>query len=194
MLLSELIQYYRTKCNLSLEALGTYVQVSKSTIQRWESGETKNIPEAKLKLLSELFEVNIIAFLNGNVKPILGFVKAGYDFYANENILGYEEVTCKEAKQGDFYLRVVGDSMTGSRIYEGDLIYVKKNGEIQSGDLAVILLNSDEVTIKKVIYNDSNILLVSTNPLYEPKVYNELDVKEGRLQIIGKVIHSKISF
>lgn len=110
MKLSELIAYYRKLNNLSLEAIGDYVGVAKSTVKRWESGESKNIPEAKLEKLSELFEIDVPTFLNGQVKPILGYVKAGYDMFASENLLGYEEVTKKEAAQGDYYLKVQGDS------------------------------------------------------------------------------------
>ena len=53
--LKEIIQYYRKKHGWSLETIGDYVGVSKSTIKRWEDGESKHIPETKLEKLSELF-------------------------------------------------------------------------------------------------------------------------------------------
>lgn len=194
MKLSELIRYYRSINGLSLEAIGDYVGVAKSTVKRWESGESKNIPEAKIEKLSELFEINVTAFLHGQVKPILGYVKAGYDLFANENLLGYEEVTMKEAKQGDYYLKVQGDSMSGSRIYDGDLVYVKSCTDVSSGDIAVVLLDQSEVTIKKIIKKEQSIILMATNPSYEPRIYTKEEVERGSLQIIGKVLHSKIQF
>ena len=120
MKLSELLTYYRHRDSLSLESVGDFVGVSKSTVKRWESGESSNVPQARLDRLSELFGIDVPACLQGHVKPILGYVKAGYDLFANENLLGYEEVSAREAAQGDYYLRVQGDSMTGSRIYDGD--------------------------------------------------------------------------
>lgn len=170
MKLSELIAYYRKLNNLSLEAIGDYVGVAKSTVKRWESGESKNIPEAKLEKLSELFEIDVPTFLNGQVKPILGYVKAGYDMFASENLLGYEEVTKKEAAQGDYYLKVQGDSMNGSRIHDGDLVYVKTCSDVENGDIAVVIIDQSEVTIKKILKQEHALVLMATNPAYEPRL------------------------
>ena len=104
MLLRELIGYYRRENGWSLETLGDYVGVSKSTIKRWEAGESKNIPSHRLTKLSELFGIDVGAC--HLIKPILGYVKAGYDLFAQEHVLGYEQVSAKEASQGDYYLKV----------------------------------------------------------------------------------------
>ena len=194
MKLSELIAYYRKLNNLSLEAIGDYVGVAKSTVKRWESGDSKNIPEAKLEKLSELFEIDVPTFLNGQVKPILGYVKAGYDMFASENLLGYEEVTKKEAAQGDYYLKVQGDSMNGSRIHDGDLVYVKTCSDVENGDIAVVIIDQSEVTIKKILKQEHALVLMATNPAYEPRFFDENDIRNKRVQIIGKVLHSKIQF
>ena len=192
--LSELITYYRRINGMSLEAIGDIVGVAKSTVKRWESGESKNIPDSKLEKLSELFGIDVFTFLNGQVKPILGYVKAGYDLFASENLLGYEEVTKKEAGQGDYYLKVQGDSMNGSRINDGDLVYVKTCQDVDNGDIAVVLLDQNEVTIKKILKKEHSLILMATNPFYEPRIFNEEDIKSQRIQIIGKVLHSKIQF
>lgn len=192
--LSELLRYYRSLHNLSLEAVGDYVGVAKSTVKRWESGESRNVPEAKLEKLSELFGIDVMTYLHGQVKPILGYVKAGYDLFASENLLGYEEVTRKEALQGDYYLKVQGDSMIGSRIYDGDLVYVKSCQDVENGDIAVVMLQHSEVTIKKILKKEDALILVATNPAYEPRIFSKEEVAAGEVQIIGKVLHSKISF
>lgn len=194
MKLSELITYYRRINGFSLEAIGDYVGVAKSTVKRWESGESKNIPDVKIQKLSQLFGIDVPTFLNGQVKPILGYVKAGYDLFADENLLGYEEVTKKEAAQGDYYVKVQGDSMSGSRIYDGDLVYVKSCQDVDNGDIALVLLEHNEVTIKKIIKKEHSLILMATNPNYEPRIYDEADIQSHRIQIIGKVLHSKIQF
>ena len=129
-----------------------------------------------------------------HVKPILGYVKAGYDLFANENLLGYEEVSAREAAQGDYYLRVQGDSMTGSRIYDGDLVYVKSCSDVENGDIAVVLLNQNEVTIKKILKKEHTVILMATNPIVEPRVFTQQEIEEGQMKIIGRVLHSKIRF
>lgn len=194
MKLSELLTYYRHRDALSLESVGDFVGVSKSTVKRWESGESSNVPQARLDRLSELFGIDVQACLQGHVKPILGYVKAGYDLFANENLLGYEEVSAREAAQGDYYLRVQGDSMTGSRIYDGDLVYVKSCSDVENGDIAVVLLNQNEVTIKKILKKEHTVILMATNPTVEPRVFTQQEIEEGQMKIIGRVLHSKIRF
>lgn len=190
--LKEIIQYYRKKHGWSLETIGDYVGVSKSTIKRWEDGESKHIPETKLEKLSELFGINVSACIHGTIKPILGYVKAGYDLYAEENLLGYEEVSKCDAKLGDYYLKVQGDSMSGSRIYDGDLVYVKSCQDVKSGDLAVVLIDGQEVTIKKVIKKKDTVILMASNPAYEPRIFIKEEIR--RLTILGKILHVKVYF
>ena len=100
----------------------------------------------------------------------------------------------KEARQGDYYLKVQGDSMNGSRIYDGDLVYVKSCSDVNSGEIAVVLVDRQEVTIKKIIKKEDSLLLVASNPTYEPRLFHGEDLRNGRIQILGKVLHSKIQF
>ena len=194
MKLSELLTYYRHRDSLSLESVGDFVGVSKSTVKRWESGESSNVPQARLDRLSELFGIDVPACLQGHFKPFLGYVKAGYALFANENLLGYEEGSAREAAHGDYYRRVQGDSMTGTRIYDGDLVYVKSCSDVENGDIAVVLLNHSEVTIKKILKKEHTVILMATNPVVEPRVFTQEEIEEGQLKIIGKVLHSKIRF
>ena len=190
--LKDIMQYYRKKHGWSLETIGDYVGVSKSTIKRWEDGESKHIPETKLAKLSKLFGINVSAYMNGCIKPILGYVKAGYDLYAEENLLGYEEVSKADANLGDYYLKVQGDSMRGSRINDGDLVYVKSCQDVNSGEIAVVLIDGQEVTIKKVVKKQDTVILMASNPDYEPRIFIKDEIK--RLTILGKILHVKVYF
>lgn len=190
--LKDIMQYYRKKHGWSLETIGDYVGVSKSTIKRWEDGESKHIPETKLAKLSELFGINVSAYMNGCIKPILGYVKAGYDLYADENLLGYEEVSKADANLGDYYLKVQGDSMNGSKINDGDLVYVKSCQDVNSGEIAVVLIDGHEVTIKKVVKKKDTVILMASNPNYEPRIFIKDEIK--RLTILGKILHVKVYF
>lgn len=193
--LKELVTVYRSKNNLSLEEVGDAVGVSKSTVSRWESGIIKKISLEKQMLLSDLFDINVPDFLDYYfLKPILGTVKAGYNMIVNQDILGYEEVSKHEYDNGDYFLRVKGDSMTGSRIHDGDLVYIKQTQEVENGSIAVVIINDEEVTIKKVIFKDALIILEATNSSYETKYFTREDLETGFIKIIGKVLKSVVYF
>ncbi|WP_342621413.1 S24 family peptidase [Erysipelothrix sp. P66] len=195
MTLQELITIFRARHNLSLEEVGDAVGVSRSTVSRWETGVIKKISLEKQERLSHLFKINVPDYLDYHFfKPVLGVVRAGYDLLAHQDIIGYEEVSKREYDQGDYFLKVVGDSMTGSRIYDGDLIYVKKTREIVSGDIAVVLIQGDEATVKRVILKDNLMILEATNPDYPTRYYNPEEVMMLPVEIIGKVLNVRVDF
>ena len=127
-------------------------------------------------------------------KPIIGIVKAGYDYYAEQNILGYEDVTDQEYMQGDYFLQVSGDSMTGSGIFDGSLVYVQSCQQVQDGEVAVVIINGDEGTIKKIRMKNNMLILEASNPAVETRVYSAQEVQELPIQIIGKVLYCKNTF
>ena len=126
-------------------------------------------------------------------KPIVGVVKAGYDSFANQDIEGYEEVSKNDYDRGDYYLRVKGDSMIGSRIYEGDLILVQKTSDVQSGELGVVMINGDEATVKRIIKKESMLILEASNPKVETRYFTADEVENLPVRIIGKVINVKMN-
>jgi repressor LexA len=77
--------------------------------------------------------------------------------------------------------------MTGSRIYEGDLVLVRKQPEVENGEIAVVRTNESEATLKRVKYVDGTYVLYPDNPKYSPVI-----IKSDNAQIIGKVI--KVEF
>ena len=120
------------------------------------------------------------------VKPILGRVKAGYDLWADQDVEGYVEVGHGDAQNGDYFLRVTGDSMIESHIYEGDLVYVQQCNNVESGKIAVVMIG-DEVTIKIVKFLSDGILLEASNPKYDNRKFTFSQVEELPVRIIGKV-------
>ncbi|KAA0547544.1 helix-turn-helix domain-containing protein [Bacillus sp. BGMRC 2118] len=118
--------------------------------------------------------------------PVLGFIAAGQPILAEEHILDYINIPNPgNFKEGDLFILIVkGDSMTGSRIYEGDKVVVKIQPEVENGEIAVVNVDGDNATLKKVKrYDDGSIWLISTNQNYAPIPLNN---KSAR--IIGKVI------
>lgn len=120
--------------------------------------------------------------------PVLGRVVAGVPVEAVEEILDYEEIVPEMAAQGEhFALRIQGDSME-PRMLAGDVVIVRKQSDADSGDTAVILVNGNEATIKKIKKSDDGIMLIPTNPNYEVMFYSTEQIKTLPVSIIGKVI------
>lgn len=127
--------------------------------------------------------------------PVLGRVIAGIPHEAITDILDYEEIDSELAKTGEFFaLQVKGSSME-PKLYEGDVVIVKKQPTIESGETAIILVNGDEATIKQVKSMDSGIMLIGHNTaVYEPHFYSREDIATLPVQIIGKVIELRRKF
>ncbi len=198
MLKHEIIKERKRQLHLTIEDIMNAVDVSRPTVCRWLSGDTKKINEEKLHKLAEVLQTSPDHLIGKDgqscLKPILGIVKAGYNMYAEENILGYEEVTQKESLQGDFYLKVSGDSMIGSRIHDGDLVYVHACNDVESGQIAIVLIANEEATIKKVIKKEHLLILEATNPNVENRYFTEQEVAELPVKILGRVLHNKVVF
>ena len=120
--------------------------------------------------------------------PILGTVKAGYDYMAQENWEGTIDVDKNLVGNGEEYfaLRVKGDSMSPVLI-ENDIVIVKKQNDFENGDIVVALINGEEATIKKGKKSDAGILLQPFNNNYEPLIFTYNEMKEIPVNIIGIV-------
>lgn len=211
-MLGNKIKELRKEKGLTLKRLGELLNLGESTMSMYESGK-RNPDYETLRKIAEIFECstdyllglsgskgldNFIKSvpsvdLNDLVKiPILGIIKAGEPMYAIENIEGYEYVDGSEAKNGEFfYLRVNGDSMMNARIYDGDLVYVRQQPDVESGEIAVVLVNGYEATLKRVLKTDDSIILQPENPKYKPMVFDSKKVESGYIEIVGKVLHVK---
>ena len=123
--------------------------------------------------------------------PILGAVHAGSPALAIENIEGYEVVDASEISPSHeyFYLRVQGDSMINARIHHGDLVFVRKQDDVASGDIAVVIIDNESAVLKRVLKKGNIIILQSENNAYEPMVFTSAEL--DHIHIIGKVIHVK---
>lgn len=127
--------------------------------------------------------------------PILGRVVAGVPMEAIENIEGYEDLTPSMIGRGEFFaLRIKGKSMEPV-MQDGDLVIVRRQNDIDNGDIAIVSINGDEATCKKVHFRPDGITLVGFNVSeYEPHFYSIKQVQELPLTIIGKVVELRRSF
>lgn len=195
MILKELLTQYELQNNLNHAEMAEKLGVSLSTYYRWLSGESTKLKKNTIKKLSDVLECDIEEVIEEThkLKPILGNVKAGYDLWADQHIEGYIETGKADAQKGDYFLRVIGDSMEGAHIYEGDLVYVQKCDSILSGQIGIVLIG-DEVTIKRVYYKDNLMILEASNPKYESHFFTMKEVEEIPVKIIGLVKYVRRDF
>jgi repressor LexA len=119
---------------------------------------------------------------------VYGKVSAGNGALAANDIIGYEPAEEKFANENYFFLEVSGDSMS-PKIDNGDIVLVKKQSSIDSGAVAVCLVDDEEGVVKKVVYSNNYIELHSFNPLYPVRRFDGADVL--RIRVVGRVIESK---
>ncbi len=120
--------------------------------------------------------------------PLLGMVKAGYNYLANENIIGYVSIDKKIPDPENFFaLKIKGDSMQPI-LYEDDIVIVHKQSDVETGQIAIVLIDNEEATIKKIIKHDDYIELIAYNSYYPARKLNN----EVNFKIIGKVTEARI--
>ena len=193
----------RLEKGFTLAALSKVIGVSDATLQRYESGEIKTIKPDTLVRLADVLACNdpmyILGYESSNYNvyqpnkniPILGTVSAGLPIYAEEN---YEGFTCTDDTSEDLYaLKVKGDSMNAAGINQGDILIFKRQPTVENGEIAVVMVNDNEATVKKFYQNGNQITLFpqSNNPAHQPQIY---DIADTDVRIIGKVVESKTRF
>ena len=191
----------RKNARLSQQKVADYIGVSQNTYSYWENGKY-NIDNESLKKLSELFDVSVDYLLGKEISkpakaliPVLGTVQAGIPIEAVEDIIDYEELHPSMLEHGEEYfaLQVKGSSME-PRMREGDVVIVRKQSDVSHDDTAIVLVNGNEATIKRVLKSEAGIMLAPNNPAYEPKFYSNKDIAELPVQIIGRVVELRGKF
>ena len=196
---SERLRALRKERKISQGALAAQLGISQQAVGKWETGRSTPDP-GTLRKIADLFGVSADGLLGRDdahsapvwpgaevLVPVLGTVKAGYDAYAFEEDYGSEPANVKNPRDY-FYLIVRGDSME-PRISSGALALVHSQPDVESGDLAVVLVDGEEGTLKKVLKKEGAVILQPFNPAYQTQVFigGEID----RLTIVGKVVETK---
>lgn len=123
------------------------------------------------------------------VAPLLGTVRAGLPMYAEENIEGYIPIRQTDGA-AYFWLNIRGDSMNAAGMDDGDQILVREQPEVENGEIAVVLVNGDEATVKTFRREGELVILTprSLNPAHQPQIY---DPRKVPVRVLGKVIECR---
>lgn len=199
------------KSGYSYAELSKITGISKSTLQRYATGETKKIPIDNIEKIaiatntdsrylmgwdnesSEKDPLDILMEKYDNIKPVklkrfplLGEIACGEPIFAQE-----DRESCVMADMdinADFCLTAKGDSMINARINDGDIVFIKEMPVVNNGDIAAVIID-DEATLKKVYYypDKGKLVLYPENPNYEPFIY--VGEELNTIRILGKAVY-----
>lgn len=202
MAFAEKLKELRQQKGMTQSELAKLLNMQRSTLGMYETGKREPNFEI-LNMFANFFNVDMNTLMDMNntsnqnpsspvrsIKiPVLGTVVAGIPLEAVENIIGWEEISPAMAATGEhFALRIKGTSME-PRICEGDIVVVRKQEDIESGDTAIVLINGGEATVKKVKKTEEGIMLIANNmAVYSPHFYSNKEIEELPVRIIGKVV------
>lgn len=193
------IREYRKMHGLTQRELGDKVGVKHNTISGYESGINEPEQDLLFKIANAL-EISVNDLFPPTTSspsipddpnvftpklkkvPLLGTTAAGEPILSEEHFEGYVGTTAN----ADFCLRVTGDSMIGIGIYDGDTVFVKSQNEAESGQVVVVRINGDAVTLKRFYHNGESVILQSENPAYPPMIFNANNCDDFR--ILGRAI------
>ena len=199
--LREVLAKLKTENGLTTELLSARSGVPKGTLNKLLNGETRNPTGATLKKIADALNCPVELLYNGRPSdfsslkngsdfvpiqrraiPMLGEIAAGQPILAQENT---ELVFCDGSLACDCALTVRGDSMTGARIHDGDLVFIRLQDDVDDGEIAAVVLN-DEATLKRVYHIKNGLQLLSENPKYPPMIFtlDECDT----IRILGKAV------
>ncbi|MBS5015984.1 MAG: helix-turn-helix domain-containing protein [Ruminococcus sp.] len=197
--IGDIMRTRRQELGLTLEEVGDYVGVGKSTVRKWEHGDIENMKRDKIALLSKILKLSPLTFITGEVEygtpdniiplpkmkkiPLLGTIACGEPILATENIEAL--INADKNLNADFALRCKGDSMINARIFDGDIVYIREQPDVEDGEIAAVLIG-EEATLKRVYKYPSKVVLRPENPLYDDMIYSKEEMNEVR--ILGKAV------
>lgn len=192
------IKALRNKKGIKQIELAAEVNVSQAALSGYETGKYEADLET-YKRIASYFGVSL-GYLLGDDSPddkredyiripVLGRVAAGIPIDAIEEIIDYEDISVEMATGGAEYfgLQIKGDSME-PKISNGDIVIVRKQPDVESGEIAVVLVNGNDATVKKIKKSSAGITLIANNPAYDPMFYSNEDVEKLPVAILGRVV------
>lgn len=206
-MLGERMRRLRQTNNISQSTVAKYVGVSAGAVSKWENGTASPSRESLIKL-AELFRVSIDELIGESVDtalskigairydkqhriPVLGNVSAGTPMYAEENIEGYILANFPDMNSEKYFgLRIRGDSMNAAGLNSGDIVVIRQQSSVDDGQIAVVLVDGDDATIKKYSRQGNMVILSpqSLNPSHHVQVY---DISKTQIKILGLAVEAR---
>ena len=209
MTLGDVIYQYRTKHNISMDKFSELSGISKGYISMLEKNQTQrgDEPSPSFEMYRNVAKTvgmdvdALIRMVEGKITlpempapnlqplpemrkiPLIGSIACGSPILADEHIEDYVNIPRQIA--ADFALTCKGDSMSGARIFDGDLVYIRQQDMVDNGQIAAVLIDT-EATLKRVKFYDDHIVLEPESPHFRPLTYWGEEMNNVR--ILGKAV------
>lgn len=192
------IKYLRTSHDLSQLEFGKIANASDKAVSSWENGT--RIPRmGVIERIAVHFGIQKSDIIEGDIKekllphgtfpvqrkpiPLIGTIAAGTPITAEQNINGY--FLLDDNVKADFALLVKGDSMIGDGINDGDIVFIRKQPDVENGEMAAVYIDGS-ATLKRVYKTDKSVELWPANAKYRPFIYSADNCDD--IRILGKAI------
>ena len=201
--LYENIKTRREELGMSKVRLAELVGYDRSMITKIEQGKV-DLTQSKISAIAKALQTttmklmgdeegddtpsNILPLPKTRKIPLLGTIACGEPILATENVAEYVDMDTDI--HADFALRCNGDSMINARIFDGDIVYIRKQNSVENGEIAAVLIDSveseSEATLKRFFRENDKIRLSAENPMYADKQYYGEEMNQVR--VIGKAV------
>lgn len=173
--------------------------LSKNYLAAIDKGNTPHLD--KLSKIADYFNVSVSFLLGDDVTestaiimndmpvhmiPLYESVSAGFGAYADNTIIEYIPcfIMSKSEAEETICVKVQGDSMA-PKIEDGDVIQVHRQSSVDSGSIAVLLIDGEDAVVKRIIFDGNAIELQSLNTMYAPRRFEGKDA--NRVAVLGVV-------
>jgi len=191
----------RKRLGLTQKQVAAALDITESTYCGYETG--KREPDVqKIKQLARVLNTPSDALLGTvmfpqnaellpgiQMLPRLGQIACGTPILAEQNIAAMDAIP--DWVNADFTLVCKGDSMVGAHIRDGDVVCIRRQEEVENGQIAAVLVDdeteSGSATLKRVRYIEGGVALWPENPAYEPLVFYGTDA--NRVHVLGLATH-----
>ena len=206
-IMAENIKYYMEKKNKTRNEICDDLGIKYTTFSDWVNG--KKYPRIdKIEMLANYFGIEKSDLVEKRntipadaipyepvptvLIPLVGAVNCGSPIFAEDNIEDHIPTPAADVLTGEtyFWLKAKGNSMINVGIHDGDFLFIRQQSDVDSGDIAVVAINGDDATLKRVIKKENSLVLQPENPAYETKIYVGSEVDNicirGRLMKVEK--------
>lgn len=208
------IKALREDSGLTQVELGKKLETESMTISRWERSEIVRPHPKTVEQLCEYFGVSSGDLLSENgyyaktrgvstiaprpatgSLPIVGAAHAGDPSPAYELDGGTLDCPEEYCREGNFFIRINGDSMD-RQLMDGTYALIDVHAQVKSGDIALVKVNGDDATVKRVKLLDGIAVLEpdSSNPSHRRRMIDSSDPESPEVRILGKVVYAVTRF
>ena len=201
MAIGDNIKKCRLARDMTLEEVAKMVGFSRQTMSRYENGIIGNIPSDKIERMAKAMRVspgvimgweefeqlpsNMVAVPELKKVPLVGQIACGTPILAEQNIEDY--IDLPHHIRADYALTCKGDSMIGAGVHDGDVVYIRKQAQVDNGQIAAVMVDCEDATLKRFYYDGkATVTLTAENPAVPPMVFAGEDVE--RIRVIGLAV------